>query len=257
MFAKRTNKAEISHARDLRSKPLNNKPMKKTLLFSILALLVASMVHSQSCNSFFPTAKGTVMEYINYDKGVKTSATLNEITDVQIQGETTLITISSVTQAAEKGKDEEVTIEHDYTYECSGDVIKIDMKSFLDLSQYKDMEMSVNANNLGYPAQLSVGQTLENANVIAVISNAGMKIATLSVDITERKVVAQESITVKGGTFECYKITQNTNSKFGMIKVAGTSAEWVSQGIGVVKSESYNKKGAVTTSTELKSIVKP
>jgi hypothetical protein len=87
------------------------------------------------------------------------------------------------------------------------------------------------------------------------ISNQGVKMMTMTVVVTNRKVEAVENITVPAGTYECYKITYDIESKM-MFKVQTKAVEWYSMNIGLVKSETYDQKGKLAGSSELKSCSK-
>ena len=76
-----------------------------------------------------------------------------------------------------------------------------------------------------------------------VISSNGMKMFTMNFKITERKVEAQESITTAAGTFECYKLSQKTNTKISFMDKTYTSIAWYAPEIGSVRSETYSESG--------------
>ena len=73
----------------------------------------------------------------------------------------------------------------------------------------------------------------------------------MSANVTNRKVEAIEDIPVKGRNFKAFKLTSDVNSNVLGVKVNAKSAEWYAYNIGVVKSESYNKKGELESSMEL------
>ena len=60
--------------------------------------------------------------------------------------------------------------------------------------------------------------------------------------IYNRKVDAEESLKTPAGTFNCVKISQSQHLK-AMISMDTNSIEWYAEGVGLVRSESYNKKG--------------
>jgi hypothetical protein len=101
-----------------------------------------------------------------------------------------------------------------------------------------------------YPAGLSAGQTLPDANITVSASTGGVSILNLTVIITNRKVVGTESVTVPAGTFECFKITYDVETKM-MFKVNATVTEYVNMGVGNVKTETFDKKGKPAGTTQL------
>lgn len=74
------------------------------------------------------------------------------------------------------------------------------------------------------------------------------------VNMTDYKVEAREQVTTPAGEFDCLVISQRVSTKV-IVKVEAGSMEWYAKGIGMVRSESYNKKGKLVgydVLTELK-----
>ena len=73
---------------------------------------------------------------------------------------------------------------------------------------------------------------------------------TMTIKILNRKVESKESITTPAGTFSCFKITYDMESStkiMGMnTNVKLSSIDYLAEGIGVVKTESYDKKGELS-----------
>jgi len=129
----------------------------------------------------------------------------------------------------------------------------MDMESFIGestLTPYSDMETTFEVENMTIPAKLKAGDVLDNGRVTVTISNNDMKIMTISVNISNRKVEAIEEVTTPAGIFECYKISYDMSTKM-LITIKASTVEWYAKNIGVVRSESYNKKGKLTGYTVL------
>ena len=77
----------------------------------------------------------------------------------------------------------------------------------------------------------------------------------MSADMTNRKVEAIEEISVKGKSFNAFKITCNINTVVLGVKVNSKCEEWYAYNLGVVKSITYNKKGEVEGSMELIEVI--
>ena len=77
----------------------------------------------------------------------------------------------------------------------------------------------------------------------------------ISVDMLNRKVDKKESITTPAGTYDCFALSYDSEMKMGM-KMNFKIKEWISEGVGVVKSESYNKNGKLMGYSELTSFKK-
>lgn len=120
------------------------------------------------------------------------------------------------------------------------------------LKQYKDMDMDISGTNIELPNDLDIGKKLKDANMVMSINMGGITM-NMTMDMVNRTVDAKESITTPAGTFNCFAISYESQVKMG-IKTSFTIKEWIAEGVGVVKTESYNKKGKLMGYSELTSI---
>jgi hypothetical protein len=194
--------------------------------------------------------EGASFEYTNYNKKGKTEGTASyKVSNVSTVGENTSATMK-MSLKDEKGKD---IYNSDYSFTCTGNMVTVDYESLVPksmLQQYKDMEMDISGTDLELPNNLSVGQQLTDANVTMKISMGGMNMNT-TVDLINRKVEKQESVTTSAGTFDCYVIYTDNKIKAMMVKQTFPSRVWFSEGVGMIKQESYNKNGKLIGSTQL------
>ncbi|MFD2312589.1 hypothetical protein ACFSKX_19395, partial [Microbulbifer halophilus] len=108
--------------------------------------------------------------------------------------------------------------------------------------------------NVEFPNNLKVGQTLKDANLKMTLNMSGIKM-NMTMDMLNRTVDAKESVTTTAGTFDCFVLSYDTEMKMGM-KMNFKNKEWIAKGVGVVKSENYNKKGKLMGYSELTSFTK-
>ena len=121
------------------------------------------------------------------------------------------------------------------------------------------MTMQADGKYLMYPIKLSAGQTLQDGSADITVDNNGSHFADILIDITNRKVEQQESVTTDAGSFDCFRITYDISVK---AKVMGIGIpvnmhviEWFSSKIGrTVKSETYSKGGKLAGTMQLVSI---
>ncbi|MFT5819644.1 MAG: hypothetical protein ACI8ZM_000869, partial [Crocinitomix sp.] len=142
-----------------------------------------------------------------------------------------------------KGKE---SYSNDIEYICEDGVFKISMESMMDaqtMEAYKDMEITMTQSELEIPSNLTVGQTLPDADMEVTISSSGMQVMKMNFKITERKIEGQESMTTAAGTFECYKLSQKSNIKMMFIDKTYKTVDWFTEGIGSVRSETYAESG--------------
>jgi len=218
--------------------------MKKVFIAVLFVICFSGFSSfAQDCKMYFPDKIGTIREQTNYDKKGKSTGSVNqEITARDVSGSTTSVTVNS--KAFDKdGKELSV---NQMIIKCNNGVFSIDMKDYIDksmLEAYKDMEVIINGDNLAFPSSLKVGDKLENASVTIVVKNQGMVLMNWVITISNRIVAAKENITTTAGTFECYKITYDTQTKTRIMTINTKAADWMSQGIGSVKMETYDKNG--------------
>jgi hypothetical protein len=108
------------------------------------------------------------------------------------------------------------------------------------------MGIEITADDMIYPGVMNVGDILPDASIRMVVKSNGVTLLTTTVNITDRKVEAREEIKTEAGTFDSYKISYNTETRAGFITVRGGAAEWMAGDVGVVRSETYNRRGNMT-----------
>ena len=223
--------------------------MKKLILFTAM-ILIGIVLNAQE--SFFPTKEGTILVYKSFDKKDKlTNMVKYTIKHVNIIGSDMDITYlcESIDPKDKLVFKEEITIHQ------KGDKLYFDMSNFINKAAFQQngeipANIEVTGNNMEIPLNPTLGDILPDANVSMALK-MGFVNMKISADLTNRKVEAIEDITVKGGTFKCYKFSSDINSVAMGIKVKAKSIEWYAKGIGTVKNESYDKNGNLQSHTEL------
>lgn len=239
--------------------------MKKTntlLSLSTLALtLTLALGFSPApsgCDQIIFFKEGTVTTMTSYnDDGKVTGSTRTTYTGV-----TKTPAGASVKATQEhfdkKGKP---STKNEFSIRCEKGVLNFDMRAMLSqqqTEQYKDFEMTMEGNNMEFPAVLTVGSTLKDADVkITMKTKDGMTMPmmNISMKVTNRKVEAKESITTPAGTFECYKISQDMEMRT-MFAMKMRSVEWFSFEAGAIRTESYKDNGKFMGKTELTELKK-
>ncbi len=229
----------------------------RTLILIYSLFLVSSTALSQNCSKYYPMEEGTSFQYTMTNKKGKTEGITDySITNVENTGGVTTASMN-MKFTDEKGKEIFVS---DYKLSCTGDVVKIDYNSLVPaqmMKQYTDMgvEMEISGTDIELPNNLSVGQGLDDANVAMSIKMPGMNM-NIKVDQLNRIVEKKESVNTPAGTYECYVITQDNVSETMGVKQTMQSKLWLAEGVGMVKQETYNKKGDLMSKSELTSFKK-
>jgi hypothetical protein len=189
------------------------------------------------------------------EKDKLTSISRQEILDKTVAGKVVMIKVRSTAYDAE---DNEV-YGGDLEMLCEDGVFKFDMKSMIDpntMNTYKEMGMEITTDNIVYPSSINTGESLPDGNLKMVIKSGQATLMTIVITISNRKVTARESITTEAGTFDCYKLSYDSVVKMGFITVSSSAIEWIADGVGVVRSETYNKKSKLTGYSVLTSLTR-
>lgn len=224
--------------------------------FGILLVLVlfTAIGFAQTCDTYIPWETGKKITTQSYDEKDKLtgSGTSQVLSLTELPGKSEAIV--EVESFDKKGESEG---KGQLKYYCTGDTFEIDMKSMLPQEQmagFEGMTIEYKMENMSYPKAMVAGTTLKDGYIEAVISNEGMTFMTMRTDITNIKVEAIESITVPAGTYTAYKISSDATVKTGFMTVTTKSIQWMVVGLGAVRSENYNKKGALVGYTVISKV---
>lgn len=220
------------------------------MLTGILLGFLGFSVSAQDCEAFYPMDEGAFLETKSYsDKDKHMGTSRMTVLEKQTDGNRTSV-LFNVKSFDEKDKE---LLDGQMEVYCEDGVFYVDMKKFLDqatLQSFEGMEMVMESENMEFPSNLRPGQSLSDASINVAVRNSGITMFNMNVWVTNRKVEAMEDITTPAGTFTCYKISSDIETKM-MVKISARSVEWYAKDVGVVRSESYNSKGKLTGYTML------
>ena len=231
--------------------------MKKilTILCSVPILALA-----QDCKNYLFMTDNAQIQMTVYDKKGKESGIVTwKISNVKKSNNGAESTVNS-TFKDEKGKE---ISNSKGIYKCDNGILKADVRMSIpqeSLQAYKDAEAKFDSVYLEYPANISVGQTLKDADFKMDLQSKGGLSTTVTFKEVNRKVSNKESTTTPAGTWEAYVIDFETTFKMQIagigIPINLMGKEWFVPNVGVVKSETYSKGGKLVGSTVLSSIIK-
>ncbi|WP_460684995.1 TapB family protein [Niabella aquatica] len=128
--------------------------------------------------------------------------------------------------------------------QCKNGVLMIDMRMLLSpqqMEQFKNAKVEGKSTYMEYPASLSAGQVLQDGSFNMDVKMENGITATVSIDVTNRKVEAKEKVTTSAGTWDAYKITYDAKTVITMgigIPIKMQLTEWFVPDFGMVKSSS-------------------
>lgn len=214
--------------------------MKKLMV--LLLVLTCKISFAQNCSQFVNNVNGKKLTYVSQDAKGK-----QQMTAVYVSTKKDATTVA--VHAEINDKNGKPIGSGDSEMICTGNTIKVDMKSFVPASNMKgNMQVSGEAKYLTYPADMKAGQTLDDGSVNIDMGSGGAQMANLQMDIKNRKVEQAETVSTNAGSFDCFKISYEATTKMKMMGIGipfnMKVTEWYSPQLGrFVKSETYNKSG--------------
>ena len=224
----------------------------KKVLFLCFMLCTGVILNAQL--AYFPQ-EGTVLVYHNLDKkGKVESKIIYKVESIKQSGDN-----AEVTYAVETfDKNDKSVFKDRITLKKIADKLYFDMSNFVNKGAFQQegeipSTVEIEGNSMEVPINGTAGQTLPDAN-LTISSNLGFVKLKMNADVINRKVETIEDLTVPAGTFNCLKIIGDVSGKVLGLSISGKSAQWYSPGVGMVKSESYDKKGELSSSMVLTSL---
>lgn len=222
--------------------------MKKSYFIYLLLLLFISNpfnCNSQnSCNPYLLLEKGNKWTTSNYSaKDKYTGKQSFEVLGVEESGGVLKATVMLISY----DKKDKVVMEKEVEFECENGVIKMDMSKYVPeetMEAFKSMDVEMNFQEITIPNQLEVGQYLEDGGVDITVS--GPMTIKMQIKIQDRKVMDKEKIEVPAGSYDAYKINSIIKLE-AMVTRETKNIEWIAEGVGVVRSEQYDKSGNLTS----------
>ena len=219
--------------------------MRKYILIAITLLLITvtdSMC--QECKAYYPMKKGASFEITNYNaKDKEEGKALHTIVNLEQSGENFIVDVT--TEVMLKDNEEEPII---FEYQAKCENGKFTMNRFGGVSSEQMGMMNgmvkIDGDYLEIPENPEAGQTLPDAQMTLNVGESDSTEAFLKIkyNITNRKVEGYEKVETPAGSFNALKISYDLTTKI-VVNIQSKVAEWFVEGVGVVRSEQYNKKG--------------
>lgn len=234
--------------------------MKKMLL-AIVALLACHTMQAQ----YFCTTQGTELHYVNYDEAGQSLS--NETVTVynvvkNASGESAQYLAKIVTN---KTKNNTSYTLYNWNYDGNVTTCQEDLmygpyiKSDSDPAKYDSKARQAMAeelklkgdNSFTIKKHASAGESIPD-RTYSLISN----MLKNEINISGAAYMGEEKVSTTAGKFDCIKISYLMRTKIVLKTETVRVTEWYAEGIGLVKSESYNTKGEPDGKTILVKIVK-
>ena len=234
--------------------------MKKMLL-AIVALLACHTMQAQ----YFCTTQGTELHYVNYDEAGQSLS--NETVTVynvvkNSSGESAQYLAKIVTN---KTKNNTSYTLYNWNYDGNVTTCQEDLmygpyiKSDSDPAKYDSKARQAMAeelklkgdNSFTIKKHASAGESIPDRTYSLIFNMLKNEI-----NISGAAYMGEEKVSTTAGKFDCIKISYLKRTKIVLKTETVRVTEWYAEGIGLVKSESYNTKGEPDGKTILVKIVK-
>lgn len=234
--------------------------MKKMLLV-IVALLACHTMQAQ----YFCTTQGTELHYVNYDEAGQSLS--NETVTVynvvkNASGESAQYLAKIVTN---KTKNNTSYTLYNWNYDGNVTTCQEDLmygpyiKSDSDSAKYDSKARQAMAeelklkgdNSFTIKKHASAGESIPDRTYSLIFNMLKNEI-----NISGAAYMGEEKVSTTAGKFDCIKISYLKRTKIVLKTETVRVTEWYAEGIGLVKSESYNTKGEPDGKTILVKIVK-
>ena len=204
--------------------------MKKTLLLFVMLAGAASLFAQAP---YCCVTKGAELTYTDYDaKGRETGTTTTVYKDVTMMSELDYDVVM------------ETTVNVSGTVSTMNTTMEVRNGNAMISMGQGDIDLTAtDPELLRIPNKLAVGYQLPLGEMI--VDLGGFRVKST---VTENEVIDREEITTPAGTFKCYVVKQTYEGRVMGIKSSTTTKIWYARGIGMVKTESYNKGELFSTS---------
>ncbi|RNI27933.1 hypothetical protein EFA69_17755 [Rufibacter immobilis] len=211
-------------------------------------------VFAQTCTQPLGLAKNTEFVYQVTDKGRNKGTLNNKVMHQSHDKDGVYVTTFKSTRI--NGNRAETADE--YSIRCSGDTVYLDAMMLLReqaLKAFEGKDFDFYPVHIAYPQQMQVGQSLPDGKLGVRVRSSNVNITNITMEATNRKVVAQEKLTTPAGTFDCYKISYDyvvELDAMGMpLRDTFKVEEYFSLEHGLIKCQFSTKRGKKAKGMEL------
>lgn len=221
----------------------------KNLILSLCLLLSTIVVAQSNCSKYYASKPGRKLIHKVFDKRERHSLTTEyNVESVTSSGIQVNFNLWDKRGEHITGGKLELGCDNRTTY-LAPESIMTDL-----LSQYEDMEYTVTTTDrLAIPNDLEIGQTLPDASA-SISLNAQILEINFDIILSNRKVVRREQIETPAGTFDCYVITYNNEMRGRVASRSYQCTDWIAEGIGMVKQETYKQNGRLMSRSLLNEV---
>ena len=221
--------------------------MKNILLATLLCLIPLSAIAG---TPYFPDKAGLTLQYERSEAGNGKTVWKHEMHILKENSSKDGREMECLSRFSKPGGTQAADVEYKTMIDGDGNVTSDLAASLVSAIRnfFPKMEIKADFSPTTLPSELIPGEKLPDAS--AQISIKGK---IFSLNVNERKVLREETVTTPAGTFDCIVVTEHKTEKFSMYNRDTVSYTWYARGVGMVRHDTY-KKGKLQTSETLVSI---
>jgi len=208
-----------------------------------LSLLIIVGLNAQ--NPYFMNKEGTVLTYENKDAKKKVTG-YSKMTVTKVEGDATNCSVSYESMVMDAKKKPILSKPLVMNVQIVNGAVQLDPAALVGTMSEG---MQVTGGSLLLPNNLSVGDIFDDYTVNVAIGPIKSSSAFSGI-----KVIAEETLDVGGKAIACMVVESVVSSRVIGIKTEVVQKVWYGRSIGIIKNESYDKKGKIQTTQELISI---
>lgn len=225
--------------------------MKKFLWVFFPVLVFLQKAEAQGCETSFYFTENSEIVIDKFDKtGNRAGKDVARITDVKRTGNV----LSSQYNLTKYDANGTIKEKGSATVTCENGNLKIGFQ-VPEMDGEKPKEAS-----FSYPGDMKPGMALEATMEMQIKGIKDGKKIDVYFKVENRRVDAKEKVVTPMGSFDAFKISYDMNVRFKMLGIPIPMTlkifEWYSPGMGVLKTEAYNKDQVVEETTVVHSIKK-
>ena len=217
--------------------------MSTKLIITFLSLFFLTSTFAQK--PFFMNKEGVVLTFENKDAKKKVTGS-SIMTVTKVDGDAANCTVTYETMVLDTKKKPMLSKPLVMSVKIVNGAVQLDPASLVGtLSE----GMQVSGGSMTLPNNLSAGSVFEDYDISIAIGP--IKSSSAFSDI---KATAEETLDVAGTSIECIIVECVVSSRVMGIKSETKQKTWYARNIGIVKQETYDKKGKIFTTQDLISI---
>lgn len=221
--------------------------MKNILLATLLCLIPLSAIAGIP---YFPDKAGSTLYYERSDAGNGKTVWKHEMRILKENVSKDGREMECMSHFTKPGGNQAMDVKYKTIIDGEGNVTSDLAASLVSAIRnfFPKMEIKAEFSPTTLPATLIPGNELPDAS-----SEISIKGKVFSVNVNERKVLREETITTPAGTFDCIVVTEHKTEKFTLYNRDTISYTWYAKGVGMVRHDTW-KNGKCETSEVLVSL---